>query len=210
MKFLYVIRESTWVLKTQPVFITGGAVRTRWASGPYLVHAAVVPFDVAIRNIETQEVFAVPALQAVRPMYPQPNLHVSAHNVLVYPSAVPELVRRNRSRKSEIIFRMNCIPVMIKIQFIYQMNPTNTIRLILCRKIIRIYCEGHTGHVSAECGQIWSIWILLCGTYCNVMDRHFELNKTKSFKNFFDATNYNDAIHCMCTELYSEWNPTRW
>jgi len=39
---------------------------------------------------------------------------------------------------------------MIEIQFLCQVNTMNTIQLILCRKVICVYCEGHTGHVSAE------------------------------------------------------------
>jgi hypothetical protein len=88
------------------------------------------------------------------PVYPQPTVYESAHTIWVYVSAAPGLVKRNRNRKSEILLIMNCIQDMIKIQFVYQINTISTFRLILCRKIICIYCEGHTRHVSAHCGQI--------------------------------------------------------
>ena len=48
-----------------------------------------------------------------------------------------------------------------KNHFLYQAKIINTIPLILYKKIICVYFEGDTRHVSAQCGHIIGLWMLL-------------------------------------------------
>jgi hypothetical protein len=129
-----------------------------------------------------------------RTVYPQWTLKVSANTNLVYCFAITGLIRRKRNKKLEILFIINCIQIMIKIQFLNQAETISTVRLILCRKIIFVYCEGHTRHASTECGRILSLWMLLYGTHCNFTDWHFD-NKLK----------YQSELY-LCSPFHTYWN----
>ena len=70
MKILYFGELVPWRSRTQTIF-TSSAGRTRWASGPYLVH--FFPYDVATRTIQTHEESAVGFVRAEEPCVPTAN-----------------------------------------------------------------------------------------------------------------------------------------
>jgi hypothetical protein len=65
-------------LHAQPIFTIGDAGRRGWAFGPNFIHAAVAPYDVANRTMQTHVEFVEPALPAPPP--PKKKKHVSTAN----------------------------------------------------------------------------------------------------------------------------------
>jgi hypothetical protein len=83
------------------------------------------------------------------------------------------------SRPYQVHIAVDIYDDTIKIQYVYQANSINNFRLILCRNCICIFCKDHTGHISAQCGQILRLWFFLNGTYSNFTNWLFVINNTK-------------------------------
>jgi len=120
VEFFYFIELPIGLLHTQPIFTRVGAGRTRWTRGPYFVHATVGRYNVASWTIQTQAIFPVVAIRAKEPRETTANCKRIGPNYfgVVAPNSIPGKVTMHQKAKN-VFFIMNCVQVMVKIQFPY-------------------------------------------------------------------------------------------